>query len=401
MALTKANKVDEGKNIDRDPTDASQQSYNSTGGQYTSIDTAMERDQLFNDIENASSGYRIRHHKSFDFSNVALFADNDGYEPTGKDNANFRRFHQMTMYIQVPAMYRHHNEYTTAGETIILSSNLPEKVSYSINNNWVAPLNFGNATTNLLMQMAGPKVNKNLTSTMSRATTMKIWNGTDPLTLNLTIPVIDDGGTNSRTNLVEALEVLGSISLPRRGGAGFYVPPPNPLTATIKYASEFDEGKPVHNDDDNISFSAGNVYGRIMLQLGGILLIDKCVIEGFTVNYPNTKAMIRHDYLVNGTQLEDFGVTGSYYLHPLLAEVTIRISTIEAMTADTYSYMLWGQSQKHMGSGYFDASTGVLGTMSAALVSGYNKVKKVVSDVIGNGTEGAITAQPTTPAPAS
>ena len=371
MALSKPNNTNE---YGAPVTGKENFSAKNTAQRYDSIDSAMARDNVFAKVEQSSNRQHL--HKSFDFSNVALFATNGdatsdsslvktGFNPT--DNSSFRRFHQMTMYIQVPLTNSHTNAVSTGYQTIIITSNLPESLSYDVGSEWSAPLNFGDGTTNLLMQMLGPKLG--ISSGISRVTTMRIWSGTKQLSLNLKIPVIDDGGSDTRTNLVEALEVLGSLALPRAGGAGFYTPPPSPLRASISYATGLSEdGKPVGRD--SINFSAGGSYGRIMLQLGGILLVDNCVVEGFSVNYPNTKAMIRHDY----AGLEDFGTTGRFYLHPLLAEVTIKISTIEALTSDFYSKMLWARDQKNAGSANADFSTGAAGVATGALFQGINNI---------------------------
>jgi len=350
-------------------------SANKTDKKYASIDSASARDSVFATIEQSVN--RAHLHKSFDFSNVALFATNgdsagDAMTKTGfnpKDNSSFRRFHQMTLYIQVPVTNSHANAVSTGYQTIIITSNLPESIQYDVGSEWGAPLNFGDATTNLLMQMVGSKIGLN--SGVSRVTTMRIWTGSKPLSLNLKVPVIDDGGSDTRTNLVEALEVLGSLALPRAGGAGFYTPPPSPLRASLSYATGISQdGKP--EGKGSINFAAGGSYGRIMLQLGGILLVDNCIIEGFSVNYPNTKAMIRHDYAAVG---ENFGTTGGYYLHPLLAEVTLKISTIEAMTADFYSKMLWARDQKGAGAASVDLSTGLMGYITGGVMQGFSNVK--------------------------
>lgn len=360
-------------------------SANKTDKKYASIDTAMARDNVFAKIEQHPNRQHL--HKSFDFSNVALFATNGdgsagndlvktGFNPM--DNSSFRRFHQMTLYIQVPITNSHANAVRTGYETIIITSNLPESVQYDVGSEWGAPLNFGDATTNLLMQMVGSKIGLN--SGVSRVTTMRIWTGSKPLSLNLKIPVIDDGGSDTRTNLVEALEVLGSLALPRAGGAGFYTPPPSPLRASLSYATGISQdGKP--EGKGSINFAAGGSYGRIMLQLGGILLVDNCIIEGFSVSYPNTKAMIRHDY----SGLEDFGTTGQYYLHPLLAEVTLKVSTIEAMTADYYSRMLWARDQKNAGAASVDLSTGLMGYITGGVMQGFSNVKSFFTGGSSNG----------------
>lgn len=299
------------------------------------------------------------YHKSFDFSNVAIFAENDDYTEGAQDDAYFRRFHQMSLFIDIPNKLYHHTEKNSGG-TALITSNLPEQISYSIGSIWSTPLSFGSGATNLIMQMGGKAIDENWTSGVSRATTMRIWDGAKPLSLNLKIPVIDDGKDGSNTNLVEALEFLGSLALPRRGKNSLYIPPPSPLNATISYMTDFDEktGKPIGQKDMTLN----TTYGRIILQLGGILLVDHCILEGFDVHYPNTKTMIRHDY--TSVEGESFGKTGAEYLHPLLAEVTLKISTVEAMTDDFYSKMLWAKSNK-MGQGSLDLSTGMMGYISA------------------------------------
>lgn len=328
-----------------------------------------------NGLENANTRYAMwasnyknaTLHKSLDFSNVGLYADRNG-------DVDFRKFHQMTLYIAFESGGA--ISHGATHKTFMITSNLPEKLSYSLSSEWAQPLNFGNATTNLLMEM-GTSMTGSRHSGVSRATTLKVWNGTKPLSLALTIPVIDDidnGGISENginTNLVEALEILGSLVLPRRYNSSFYTSPPSPLGFTINYAKGFDD-KTKLDTSGNYTISS-NQYCRIMLQLGGILLVDKCIIEGVDVTYPNTKTMIKHTY-----QNEFFGKTGNSYLHPLLAEVTLRISTVEAVTAENYSKMLWARSQNNMGHGTVDAAHGVVGYTTATLFEGYKRAKELL-----------------------
>lgn len=283
-----------------------------------------------------------KYHKSFDFSNVSISASED------TSNKHLRQFHQTRIYINDFDGMLHHNERRGSAEnTYLISANLPESFSYKIGSKWEAPLSaFGDAKFNAIMQTVGNGISNNLPSGINRATTMKIWGGTDPLSLSLQIPVIDDGYTYSsdatgvNTNLVEALEFLGSLCLPSLDSLyGFYTPPPSPLDVIIKYGKA-----------ETQSINLRPKHGRIMVQLGGILLIDNCLIEGIEVSYPNTKALIRHQYASGITP----GQTGSTYLTPLLAMVTINITTIEAITADTYSHMLWLKQQRSQGVGMAD-----------------------------------------------
>ena len=297
---------------------------------------------------------RVAHqHKSLDFSNIGVFGggpDARSINISGSDS-EFRHFHQLRLFIETGNMIKHGAADNT---TTIITANLPERIQYSLNSKWSAPLSFFDATTNLLFQMVGKEVtNGNVRSGVPRISGFKIWTGTDPLTLDLTIPVIDDGSDGSGTNLVEALEVLGSLCLPSYNPDewGFYNPPPSPLNLKIKYTKPLDVSTPGGPEADEVNLATN--YSRIMLQLGGILLVDKCIIENLTVTYPNTKAQIMHDYSVSP---EYFGRTGVKYLHPLLAEVHLRISTIEAMTSDVYSKMLWAKPQSNQGEGTADVS---------------------------------------------
>ena len=132
-----------------------------------------------------------------------------------------------------------------------------------------------------------------------------------------------------RTNLKEALEFLGCLSLPNLdGNLGFYTPAPSPLQLNIKF----------NNQTYNISPNKA----RIMVQIGGMLFIDNCIIKNVSVSYPNTKALLRRD-------------DGS--LSPILAEVTISITTIETLTSKTYTKMLWLKQQPDQGNFNLDVDS--------------------------------------------
>lgn len=315
---------------------------------------AEDRDILYDTLRND-----INWHKSFDFSDVGVQDD------------NFRKFHQMRLYINTGRLYHHSNGKTlnTVSQTAVITSNLPERISYSIGSEWEAPLSsFQNGMANLIMQLANSDA---IQSGASRATTFKVWTKTKPLSLELKIPVIDDidnggvRGDGRNTNMVEALEYLASLALPSLGANGFYSPPPSPMKLNVlfsRFKNSEEEGKrnavsggkksnvkklnTGTDSYDNYQYTMSTTHGRIMLQLGGILLVDNCIIEGISVNYPNTKAMIRHSY---NNEPNTWGYTGKEYLHPLLAEVTLKISTIEALTIENYSKMIWNKSQPSAG----------------------------------------------------
>ena len=338
-------------------------------GNSVSVYNSLSQNQTFDTIysnltRNGGNGYK--YHKSLDFSNVGMPIQGDAMREDSE--AKLRQFHQTRLYIMDYNGMLHHNkridEKSNNPATYLVSANLPESFSYQVGSKWSAPLSFGNsALANALMQLGGSEVlnvvgNKisnlfgggdiNLgdkTKSLSgRLTTLQVWNGSDPLELTLRIPVIDDGhpnGQNSsvgkRTNLVEALEFLGSLCLPKYNKSsaeqdfGFYTPPPSPFEFNLNWTDS--------NKNRQSSSLNASTPGRIMLQLGGILLIDNIIVKSVNVEYPNTKGLIRHWYNGNINPGEGFG--SSTYLTPLLANVTITVSTAEAITADNYSKMLW------------------------------------------------------------
>ena len=292
----------------------------------------------------SSIRYNATLHKALDFSNIGI--PNGTINGADAGNAKFlRQFHQTRIFVTGSMPYHHTNK-PQQSATWLISANLPQSVSYKIASQWKKPLGeFGtgfNAIMQLGSSLAAEKGWFGLEqgfSGVNKATTFHIWSGSEPLSLQLTIPVIDDNyGTHQvgdiATNLTEALEFLGSLVLPSNANnTGFYVPPPSPLAGTIK-------------NGDKTLFSIHNPnWCRIMVQLGGILLIDNCIITGVNVEYPNTKTQILH-YYPSGIEP---GSSGKAYLTPLLAKVSITLQTLDALTANVYSKMLWLKPQENSG----------------------------------------------------
>ena len=277
-------------------------------------------------------------HKALDFSNVNIYGENNNGNYSAGDEYDMRRFHQMVIYTGM------------GPNSTIITSNLPERIQYSLNSVWQEPLSFNSALTNLFFQAQSSLTGNQIKSGINRAGTIRIWGGTQPLSMSVTIPVLDDNENASGANLVEALDELGKLCLPGyvADGYGFYMPPPNPLSLKVKYSSawldsnkEKETGKP---DTKEVKISSN--WKRIMIQLGGVLLIDSCVIESISVDYPDTKTMVQHDYS-NEELRKKLGDSSSGYrfLHPLLANVTIKFSTVEAVTHNRYNAMLWAKPQ--------------------------------------------------------
>lgn len=300
-----------------------------------------------------------RNHKSFDFSNININSSKYGY---------LKQYHQTRIYVY------DFDGITTGGQklgnnTYIISGNLPESFNYAIGSEWGNPLSdifkgVGNLAVQLgsaVARQAGgnwAKIGNNLRSGINRAANFLIWNGAKPLTIQLKIPVIDDDSyqcenKNVRTSLKEALEFLGCLSLPRlEGKLGFYTPAPSPLNIDITY--------------NNKTYNFAPNKARIMVQIGGMLFIDNCIVKGVSVSYPNTKSLMMRD---------DSSLT------PILAEVTIDITTIETLTSDTYTKMLWLKQQEDQGKGSLNVDSALKAMAKAGKWVG-NVAKETGKDMV-------------------
>ena len=267
------------------------------------------------------------------------------------------------------------NDVGGTSSTYIISSNLPDSFNYAIGSEWGSPLSdIFKGIGNLVMQFGSggavnaggnwEKVGRHFRSGVNRAANFLIWNGAKPLEIQLKIPVLDDdcyqsGCSDAKTNLKEALEFLGCLALPKlEGRFGFYTPAPSPLDLTITAGFKKDEKGETTTVDKTYNLTPNKA--RIMVQIGGMLFIDNCIIKNVSVSYPNTKALIIKDNI----------------LTPILAEVTITISTIETLTSTTYTKMLWRKEQADQGT--FNLN------LNEAWKTATGVVKEVVETVINN-----------------
>ena len=313
------------------------------------------------------------YHKSLDFSNRGFKYTNNGYGTSGNldatiensDDYYLRAFHQMRIFIEIPngmqaIINQHGQNLGGSNTTFLISSNLPETVSYQVRSQWSAPLSgFNIPLANALLMMADNILPESFNeyvpdSLVNRVQTIQVWNGVDPLQMQLTIPVLDDsnnGDGNISTNLAEALEILGSLALPTYNKTekfGFYTPPPTPYELNFKRGTQGMATAGAESKPETKKIFTKN-HAKVMIQLGGMLLIDNCIIRGIRVTYKDTKSQLLHKYARWGEKNAGFK-----YLLPQLAEVTLDISTVEAMTSQVYSKMLWCRRQSNMGKGDFD-----------------------------------------------
>lgn len=308
-------------------------------------------------------------HKSFDLSDVAI----DGVG----SNGYFRQFHQTRIFVRDFNGMLSHGQELGAG-TYLLTANLPDQVQYQFGSQWSAPLgSYGSSTWNGIIQLLGAPVAdtfggdpNNFRSGVNRVTSVKIWGKSDPFSITLNIPVLDDSyycGCRDRyavTNFSECLEFLGALSLPSEStNYGYYIPPPSPLNASVEIG--------------HYNFELNSVPGRITVIVGGMLMLDNCVLEKVNVTYPNTKALIKKQ--VSG---------GNSKLVPLIANVSMTFSSIEALTSKTYSKILWLQAQDNVGKFGADFNTTAKSVMEVAkngVTMGWNAVTGAWNAVTGGG----------------
>lgn len=157
-----------------------------------SSDSTTDINQMISRFHRINSKVSPNAHKfkALDFSDAAIYGKGDAVGKGSTEDEKFRQFHQMRIFIQSGQTIKH--EANDSEQTMIVC-NLPERVQYSLDSKWGAPIKFGDeGIFNLLMQVGSEKLGLNAPSGTLRASTLKIWQNTQPLTLDLQIPVIDD-----------------------------------------------------------------------------------------------------------------------------------------------------------------------------------------------------------------
>lgn len=248
--------------------------------------------------------------------------------------SQLKQFHTVTFYFRSTKDDQ---------KAIFIRCQLPEKFSYSIGGEWMAPtsLSKGSGIISAFMQAGG---NSNTYTTDST----KIWNAPKPLAIKLSIPIFDDVEDNSKTNFLEALNVFGRATLPNVDSSSQFISTPGPSFFTAlqnrqdgvsiagagvleSIANNVGEGITFAKDKFlEISSNAKKDLDRISVQIGGMLLIDWAIITDFTVTYPNTKNQILHQW--NNTK--------KAHLLPQLAILDVQIETVTGMTQLAYQKML-------------------------------------------------------------
>lgn len=243
-------------------------------------------------------------------------------------------------------------------EGAILTMALPNKVKYSFGGRWQNQFSSLNSGAESMIGGLAGAISSGAFNGSFDIATATTWVGTQELSMILSFPVFDDVADGSGVNLQEALALLAEASLPDSTSEGMYTKLPGPtvwqsishkdqegktltgkklVDATQKALS--DMGEFAQNKISNVLPGFGkdlesNPWQRITLQLGGILLIDWCIIKKVSVEFPNTKHQVLHSWEnVQSDQRQR-------HLQPLLANVEIEISTVQGLTVSKFLNML-------------------------------------------------------------
>lgn len=255
-------------------------------------------------------------------------------------DSNLKQYHALTFYLRS----------TNTGEGAIVASMLPESFTYSIGGKYGNPINFGKTD---LVSAFFQEISKGNLSLRFGVNTAQVWNNTQPMDIVFRIPVFDDSGTKTHVNYQEAIDLLSEAILPSIGADGQYESTPGPSIIT---ALEWNATHGKHTrasslmsslqskGADKIQANLGGEqkhWDRISVQVGGMLLLDWCIIKNLKVTFPNTKAMVLHNYRTNdgASMHKDY----NYYAHlqPLQAELEVTVSTVMGITRMTFKDMLY------------------------------------------------------------
>jgi len=256
--------------------------------------------------------------------------------------SKLKQFHALTFY------FRNTKQQNGA----IITSMLPESFTYAIGGVYNNPIKLiGNDIVNVIAQ----NFTNGNASTSFNLDTALVWQSPKRMDLVFKIPVFDDSASGSNINYQEAIDLFGEAILPEIAKNGTYesIPGPN-ISTTIRYRAR--NGKAItmsgwgQKITDVTSKGFQTVFNgqerewdRISVQVGGLLLLDWCVIKDLKVTFPNTKAMVLHDFRgTHSAQIDDTGrETYQVHLQPIQAELEVTVSTVMGITRATFKDMLY------------------------------------------------------------
>ena len=240
-----------------------------------------------------------------------LTSNLNGYKKTKNNNINFKcldllgKYHKGSLLKQFHALTFYFRDTNQKNSSAIITSMLPESFTYSIGGEYINPLRLsGGDVVNAMLQ----QITKGNLTTYNTIDSAYIWKSPKRMDLIFKIPVFDDSDDQSNINYQEAIQIFGDAILPNidKNGAYESIPGPN-ITTVLNYRST--EGKTVKYSQSALALnttvankSIGVMGGelthwdRISVQVGGLLLLDWCVIRDLKVTFPNTKTMVLHDF---------------------------------------------------------------------------------------------------------
>ena len=231
-------------------------------------------------------------------------------------------------------------------EGAILTMALPNKIKYSFGGKWQSQFSgLGGSGESFIGGMAAALSGGAFNGTFD-ISTASAWVGGQELSMILSFPVFDDVGDGSGVNYQEALALLGEATLPSINEYGAYHMLPGPTiwqtmekggNIAAQKVSDYIRGSWMDTAFEYVKNAAGlkvNPWQRITLQLGGLLLIDWCIIKRVSVEFPNTKHQVLHSW----ENIQDD--PRKMHLQPLLANIEVEISTVQNLTVDNFKNML-------------------------------------------------------------
>lgn len=262
-------------------------------------------------------------------------------------NSPLKRFHQVTICgnYQIPTEGNENaliGGYTNA-EDCIITAQLPNSFRYNISGNWSEPfksvLDFSKfGANNGVTSMATNGQN----SLMFGLATMSVWESPNPLEIQLTLSCIDDIGTGTQQNTLEAIDILSRWALPyqiNKWGMYSGMPGPQVPPITLHYNKYDEKGNLVQKNGDTAELTVANKKDstRLTVMIGGMLLMDYCILKSIDVNYVNTKAQYLHDY-----KYSSFGnnIDAGIRLLPVRCDITLTFKTIMGLTQTNFKNML-------------------------------------------------------------
>jgi len=268
-------------------------------------------------------------------------------------NSPLKRFHQVVICgNSVEPLSQGADENLIGGykntEDYVITAQLPNSFRYSIGSNWSEPfksvLDFSSA--NGLTSAATYGQN----SALFGLATMSVWESPTPLQIQLTLQCLDDIGTGTNQNTLEAIDIFSRWALPYEVNKwGMYAGLPGPAVPpiSIKY-NKYDDNNQLVKDangnkvTDNADLTIGNKKDttRLSVLVGGMLFMDYCILKQVEVSYPNTKAQYLHDYHIATFTRDQSTTDAGIRLLPIRCDITLTFQTIMGLTQTNFRNML-------------------------------------------------------------